>query len=118
MTNPIILEEKPISMFEMKEELDQNKKKFGELNFRALKTNEYLEQFVKIKPKNSKEMIQKLLDLNIPRLKENHIYKIADIMPHKPELVKLLFQGTALTISDDNCKKVVKVIDEYQPKEK
>jgi len=32
---------------------------------------------------------------------------------NKVELVKLLFQGTPLTISEDNCKKIVKVVEEY-----
>ena len=118
MTNQEILEEKPISMLQLKEELDANTKKFGELNFRANKTNEYLQQFLKIKPKEGKELIKKLTDLKIPRLKEAHIFKIADLMPHKPELVKLLFQGTPLTISEDSCKKIVKVIDEYLPEDK
>ena len=114
MTKPNILEEKPISMFDLKEELDKNKKDMGELNFRAERTSEYLDELLKVKPKQGKELIEKLIALKIPRLREQQIYKIVDIMPHKPELVKLLFQGTPLTISEENCKKIVKVIEEYR----
>ncbi|MBT4824055.1 hypothetical protein HN695_08150 [Candidatus Woesearchaeota archaeon] len=118
MATPEVLDEKPISMGDLKEELEKNRKKFGELNFRAERTNEYLEHLVKIKPKESKELVKKLHDLKIPRLRETHIFKIADLLPHKLELVKLLFQGTPLTISDDNCKKIVKVVEEFLPEKK
>ena len=118
MTKPNILEEKQISMIQMNDELGKNKTKFGDLNFRASKTKEYLEQFSFLKSKQGKELIQKLEKLKIPRLKESHMYKIADIMPHKLELVKLLFQGTPLTISEENCKKIVKVVEEFMPSEK
>ncbi|MBT4540266.1 hypothetical protein HOC35_02015 [Candidatus Woesearchaeota archaeon] len=114
MTKPNIIEEKPISMFDLKEELDKNKKDMGELNFRAERTSEYLDEFLKIKSKQGKELIEKLKELNIPRLRDQHLFKLADIMPHKPELVKLLFQGTPLTITDESCKKIVKIIEEYR----
>jgi DNA-directed RNA polymerase subunit F len=114
MTKPNIIEEKPISMFDLKEQLDKNKKDMGELNFRAERTSEYLDEFMKIKPKEGKELIEKLIELKIPRLREQHLFKIADLMPHKLELVKLLFQGTPLTISDESCKKIVKIVEEYR----
>ena len=113
MAKPNILEEKPISMIDMKEELDKNQKNLGELNFRAARTSEYLDQFLKIKPKEGKELIEKLRALKVPRLRDIHIFKIVDVMPHKLELAKLLFQGTPLTISEDNYKKIVKVVQEY-----
>jgi DNA-directed RNA polymerase subunit F len=118
MTQTNVIEEKPISIYELKEELEKNKKKFTQLNFRAAKTDEHIDQFIQIKPKEGKELIKKLTELNIPRLRDVHIYKIADVMPHKIELVKLLFQGSPITISDDNCKKIVKVVEEYLPKKK
>ena len=95
-------------------ELNKNKKDMGELNFRAERTSEYLDEFLKISSKDGKELIEKLIALKIPRLREQQIYKIADVLPHKIELVKLLFQGSPLTISDESCKKIVKIIEEYR----
>jgi len=115
MTSPEIIEENPIGMNELRQELEKNKKNLGELNFRAEKTMDYLNEFIKIKPKQAKELMEKLMALKIPRLREAHLHKIVDILPHKKELVKALFQGTPLTISEDNCKKIVKVVEEFRP---
>ena len=49
-----ILNEEPMSMAELKEELDKIKKRDKELNFRANRTEEYLQHFDI--PKNSKEL--------------------------------------------------------------
>ena len=43
-----ILSENPISMVELKEELEKTRKRDKELNFRATKTEEYLQKFVEI----------------------------------------------------------------------
>ena len=118
MSKANIIEENPISMIQIKDELEKNKKKLGELNFRAAKTQEYLEQFSSLKVSEGKELIEKLKKLKIPRLRESHIYKVVDVLPHKVEMVKLLFQGTPLTISEDNCKKIVKVVEDYLPEKK
>lgn len=115
---PIIIDEKPITMAEVKEELENNAKKFGVLNFRATKTKEYVDEFQTLKTKEAKEIAKKIAELNIPRLRDLHICKIVDLMPHKIEMVKLIFQGTPLTITDDNCKKILKIVEEYLPKKK
>lgn len=117
MAQPKIIEEKPITMVQLKADLEKNKKNLGELNFRATKTEEYLDQFLEIKVKDGEELIKSLNALKIPRLRDAHIYKIIDLMPTKVDLVKLLFQGTPLTISEDSCKKIVKVVEEHLPKQ-
>ena len=101
-----ILTEKPISMAELKEELAKIKKK-EELNFRAAKTEEYLQQFVN---KNSLQLTEKLKKLNIPRLKDAHIIKIADTMPKNLDDLKIILQGYTLTVNNENMKKIVEII--------
>lgn len=114
MSKPKTIQETPLSMIEVSEEIENIKKRDKEPNSRVAKTEEYLNQFLTKDKKEGKEMIKKLMELKIPRLKENHIYKIADLMPHKPELVKLIFQGTPITITDENCRKIVKVVQDYK----
>lgn len=112
-TKPDILEEKPIPMFELRDELSKIKKRDDELNFRAQKTEEYLNQFVTLGPRKAKELFKELEGLEIPRLKEEHIFKIVDIMPVEVESLKLIFQGYTLTVSQDNMKKIVGVVKSY-----
>ena len=113
MTKPIIAEEMPMTMIEVKEEIEKIKKRDKELNFRVTKTDEYVSLFVKNTYKEHKELFDKLNGLNIPRLKEQQICKIIDLMPNTADMVKLLFQGQTITISEDNAKKIAAVVSEY-----
>ena len=69
-----IMSETPVTMAKLSEELEKIKKRDKELNFRAAKTEEYLNQFVKAK--KADELVEKINKLNIPRLREQQITKI------------------------------------------
>ena len=71
-----IIEEKPISMAELKEELKDIKKRDAELSFRTAKVSEQIEVLKILKPKDAEDIFEKVQKLNIPRLKDVHIYKI------------------------------------------
>ncbi len=118
MSTSGILEEKPITMTELKEELEKIKKKNKELNFRANKTQEYLSQFSKYDYNKAKELIDKINKLNIPRLKEEYIAKIVDILPTTLDDLKSLLQGYTVTIKNENMKKIVEVVKQFVEKEK
>lgn len=113
MVKPKILEEKPITMVETKDLLKQIEKRDGELNFRAQATREFMNDTVKISLANAKELREKLEKLNIPRLKEEHIVKIIDILPASVEEFKVLIQGYPITVNQENSKKIVDVVKEF-----
>jgi len=105
-----VLEEKPISMAEMKVLLKGIKERDEELSFRGNKTEEYLGQFVDISDKKALETIQNIRELNIPRLKDEHIVKIVDIWPGNMEELKVVLQGYTITVSKENMEKIVKAL--------
>lgn len=113
MAKPEILNEEPISIVDLKEELEKIKKRDGELNFRANKTEEYLGQFVTLSTKKAAEMKDKIEKLKIPRLKAEHIMKIIDLMPANVESLKVMLQGYTLTVSQENIKKIVGAVEEF-----
>lgn len=112
-TKPNIIEEKPLPMYELKSEIGKIKKRDGELNFRSGKTEEYLNVFVELGPRKGKEFLDEIQALEIPRLKEEHIYKIIDVMPTDVESLKLLLHGYTLSVSKENMKKIVDVVKKY-----
>lgn len=112
-SKPTIIEEAPIPMYELKDEINKIKKRDNELNFRAAKTEEYLNQFTTLGPRKGKEFFDEIEALGIPRLKPEHIYKIADILPVDLESVKLVLQGYTLTVSQENMKKIAEVVKNY-----
>lgn len=110
MVIPEILKETPVSMAEVKEEIEKIKKRDNEPNVRIQKTEEYIGQFVKHNSKKIQEAKEKITKLDVPRLKEEQIIKIADLLPTTVEDLKLILQGYTLTVSNDNLKKIVEVV--------
>ncbi len=113
MHKPQAIEEIPLNIVEVKEMLKKIKERDQELNFRAQKTAEYHDAISTIKPKQAKEMKEKLLALNVPRFRDIHVQKIIDIMPKTPEGVKTIFSGLNISITADNIKKIVDIVNEY-----
>lgn len=113
MVKPQIIEEKPISMVELKQEIDKIKKRDEEPGFRVNKTEEFLNQFVKLDKTKEAEIKKRIEAIGIPRIKPEHINKIVDLLPAFPEEVKLLFQGSIITITNENAKKISDTVKEY-----
>jgi DNA-directed RNA polymerase subunit F len=116
MVHPKIAEHIPLNMAQLKEELKEIKKRDGELSFRGQKTEEYLDQLEILKSKDAKDLFADIKKLDVPRLKDEHIHKIIDILPVNINELKMTMQGYALTISNENLAKIQKAVDEYLPK--
>ena len=114
MTDMQAISEVPINSYQLKKELEKIKKRDGELNFRANRTEEYLNQA--IIHKNAEDLFSKITQLNIPRLKEQHIHKIIDIMPTTANDLKVVLQGYTITINNDSVKKIIDTINEFLEK--
>ncbi|RME31182.1 hypothetical protein D6789_03560 [Candidatus Woesearchaeota archaeon] len=111
-----ILEKKALCIPLVKEALKKIEKRDGELNFRANRTMEYVNEAASLSPTKAKELIKKIEDLNLPRLKPEHIHKIVDILPRSEKQLKVVLQGYTLTVSLENQKKIMKILQEYLPK--
>ncbi len=111
MADTQIISETPISIYELKKELEKIRKRDSELNFRANKAEEYLNHVAV--HKNADELFAKIMQLNVPRLKEQHAHKIIDIMPTTVNELKVVLQGYTITINNDSMKKIVDTINEF-----
>ena len=109
-----IISETPINIYQLKKELEKIKKRDSELNFRASRTEEYLNQVLALK--NAEALFDKLAKLNIPRLKEQHIHKIIDITPATLNELKVVLQGYTITLNNESMKKIVDTINEFLEK--
>jgi len=118
MVKPEIISEKPITLSELKQEIDKIKKRDKELNFRVGKVEEYLGHFVSLSKAKEDELTKKLEKLNIPRLKDVHITKILDILPKTVDELKIILQGYTITVNNDNMKKIIDVVKDFAEKNK
>lgn len=109
MTELKIINENPISMMDTHAKLKEIKKNSEELSFRAQKCEEYLKLFAK--NKKATELYKKVEGLEIPRIKDRHIIKIIDLMPEDLDSLKIVMSGELLTITDEDMKKILEVIN-------
>jgi len=111
MSDMQIVSETPMNMYQLKKELEKIKKRDGELNFRANRTEEYLQQVLTLK--NTDELFDKIMKLNIPRLKEQHVHKIIDIAPTTMNELKVILQSYTITVNNDAMKKIVDTLTDF-----
>ena len=112
--NQEILDKSPIALAELKEELKKIQKRDEELGFRSGKTQEYVNSFSTLKLADYTKLKEELTALNIPRLKDEHIVKIADLLPINIKDLDVLLQGYPITIVKDNQQKIVDVVSKYK----
>lgn len=109
-----IISETPINAYQLKEELKNIKKRDKELNFRASKTEDYLNAVLDLKA--AEDLYKKIEGLKIPRLKDVHIHKLVELLPQTPQDVKVVLQGYTLNITNDSMKKIVDAINGFSEK--
>ncbi len=107
-----IIQEVPISAIEVKTILTKLKKE-GELNFRAQKTLDHLQQVVSLDAKKAKELEEKLANLKISRMREQHIKKLVDVMPIDEKDAKVIMSGFNVTFNNNDLKTIVNTIKDY-----
>jgi DNA-directed RNA polymerase subunit F len=113
-----VLEEKPLSMADVKEALKTIKKRDTELTFRGVKTEEYLNQFTILKQKEAQELFEKIKKANVPRLKDDYILKIVDLLPKDATELKNILTGYNLNVSSEHITKILDIVADFLPKKK
>ena len=108
-----IVNEKPISMHELRKTLKKIQKKEEELNYRANKTLEYLNHFDKLKDKDYDELYKNLENLKIGRIREPQIIKIIDTLPKTPEEVRSILQQFNISLNATDAKKIADTVLPY-----
>ena len=112
-----IVSEQPISLSELKIEINKVKSQEKESSIRVTKVEDYLNSMAPLPPEKEKDLIKAVKKLDVPRLKDQHLVKIADMVPHTLDDFKVIMQGYAISISADNMKKIVETVNSVIKKE-
>lgn len=115
MAKPIILNEKPVTLAELNDEITAIKKRDKELGFRTAKADEYLQHFKPLDTKKANELKDKLDKLKIARLKPEMIVKITDILPATVDELKIVLQEFVVSVGSPDMKKIIEVVKEFIP---
>ncbi|MGM5481088.1 MAG: hypothetical protein ACQESE_01615 [Nanobdellota archaeon] len=115
MAKPNIIDKQPVSIAEVKDIIKKIHERDGELSFRAGKTEDYVNDVATLSKTKTKELVKKMHELDVPRLKDHQILKIVDLMPQSQEQLKVLLSGFNLTVTKENLKKIMDVVEEFLP---
>ncbi|MBU0460465.1 MAG: hypothetical protein KJ597_04730 [Nanoarchaeota archaeon] len=113
MANPQFVEENPLSLVDVKTILNKIQKRDEEMNYLSNKTKEYLDNFVLLSEKKKDELKKNLENLNLTRLKFEHIMKIVDFLPKNIEELKVVLQAYPLSMPKKDQEAIVKVVKEF-----
>lgn len=116
MSKPEVIEKVPVSLAELKSELQSIQKRDTELGFRAGKTLEYVNSVAVLSKTAFAKLKAEIEALKVPRLKDEHIVKILDLMPKSVNELNIILQGYVLTVTKENMGKIVKVIKDSSKK--
>ncbi len=108
-----ILNQEPLSLSMVKEELEKTKERDKTLNFRAQKTLDYIQGIGVLELSKAKKLFNELMELKNARLKDVHCQKLVDILPTTPEDVKLVLQGYNLNLSKEALSSIAEVLKKY-----
>ncbi len=108
-----IISEEPMSMVEVKTTLEKVQKSSGSLNFRAQKTLDHLTQTTTLGPRKAQDLEKKLIELNIPRMREQHAKKLVDTLPVTEKDTKVVLSGFNVTFTAEHLKAIAEVTKGY-----
>ena len=112
MVHPLVIEEKPVSLVEAKEILSDIEKRDKELNYLSNRTKEYLDAFVVLSKEKKDILKKKLQDLNLIRLKDEHMIKIIDFLPKTTSELKSILQAYPLSLAKNDQEEILRVVKE------
>ncbi len=105
-----IIEEKLVSWADAKKILEK-KEKERELGYEQKNALEHLRKFSKLSLKKVNEMMDELKKNE--RLKEKHIINIVNHLPKNIDELNILFSNEIITLSEEEKKVILKVVDKF-----
>jgi len=72
----------------------------------------FIKKFVKLKIGYAKELRKKLENLDLMKIKPEHIVKIIDLLPEDSENLNKIFNDVSL--NEDETKKILETIEEFR----
>ncbi len=101
----MIRKSEPLSIPEILEYLDKKEERENELIG-------FIKKFTGLNAKEAKEMKKKINDLDLMKIREEHVIKIIDSMPENSEDLNKILTGVGL--DEDETKKILEIVKEFK----
>ena len=104
-----IISKTPLTIAEVKETLDNLEKK-GELSGSQQKIKDFTTRFNKLNKDSAAKLIKEINSVDIPRMTEEAVVEIANILPTTEGELNTIFGGKHITVTKENLKKILDII--------
>ena len=117
MSEDIILDEvveqgRLVSLAEVKAMLEKAQEDREELTYEQKIALEHARRFARLDVKKAEGLIKDVCKA-FPDLDERFAFKLADLVPQHVDDVRSILQKSGLDLSDDDCEKILEVVDKY-----
>ncbi len=102
-----IMDEKPVSVVEVKKILEAKAKK-KKLGYEQNNVLEHLKKFCRLSKKNEEQIIEGLRKMD--KLKEKHVMTIVNNLPRDMDDLRLLFANERISVSQDDKAKILGIV--------
>jgi len=102
---------KPVSLSEVKNILKKVQKEREDLLYEQRIALEHSEIFSKLTVTKTNELIKELSELDF--LKENQIFKIADLLPQTEDDIKTIFAKERGNLGENEIKKILEIVRKH-----
>jgi len=116
----MIKSETVLTLAEVREILEKKKEKEKQAKEQKEEKEAILEQsllyakrFSKLNTEKIKELKEELKKLDIIKLKERHIAKVADVLPEDAEDLRKIFIGEEISLDQNEIEKILSVVKKY-----
>jgi len=100
----MIKNNEPLSMIEASKHIKKTEDEADVLGF--------IKKFAKVNLKEAKELRKKIKELELMKVKTEHITKIIDLMPENAEDLNKIFVNVSL--NEDETKKILETVKEFK----
>ena len=117
---PKLISQTPVSMSELKSEIASIKKREKEPSMRVTKMEDYLNSINILPEAKEKELIEAIRKLDIPRMRDELVFKIAEMLPKSVDELKVVLQGYVISVTSENIKRIADAVNPFagKPSEK
>ena len=112
-TNYEVVSQKPMSNSEILEDINK-KVEERELTYREEKTRSFLKDRTQHTSEEFKKIKEEIEALEIPRITEEHIVKIIDLMPEDGTQLRAITSHSGIVLVDENVSKLLDVLAPYR----
>ncbi|MBN1786682.1 MAG: DNA-directed RNA polymerase subunit F [Candidatus Methanofastidiosa archaeon] len=107
-----LVDERNVTQAEAKSILE-DREKLSEPLYEQRIALEIIHKFTKISKDQASEMSKRMAD-EVPRIKEENVVKIIDLMPKDKEDLNVIFSKERIILTDDEIGKILEIVDNYR----